>query len=108
MMSIPAIIKAGLAAGTKKAAADLVTQQVGEMMLVLGYTPGDARERILTNIGYYTGYLDHAVADKVLELFDTEHPIFGKTHPTAEEAFRMGQEAGERAKRREDANTQGS
>jgi hypothetical protein len=90
MLSIPSMIKSGLIAGTKEAAAAIVTERVGEMMLELGYEPEKARDIILSNIGYYTGYLDNATADRVMELFDTEHPVFGKTHPTPEEAFRMG------------------
>jgi hypothetical protein len=100
MMTMPEIIKLALKDGTKEGAADLVTQQVGEMMLVLGYTPEDARARVLTNIGYYTGYLDHETADKIMDLFETEHPVFGRTHPTPQEAFRLGKELGEQMKRR--------
>lgn len=94
MMSIPEIIKAGLAAGTKDAAAAIVTERVGEMMLELGYKPEDARKTLLSNIGYYTGYLDHETADKVMELFDTEHPYFGRKHYTPEEILKMGYEIG--------------
>jgi hypothetical protein len=40
-------------------------------------TEEKAREIQLQNIGYYTGYLPRDRALKVLELFGTEHPIFG-------------------------------
>lgn len=53
-----------------------------------------AREILLSNIGYCTGYCDHALADRIMDLFQTEHPVFGKTHPTPEEAFRIGLERG--------------
>jgi hypothetical protein len=95
MMSIPEMIKAGLAAGTKEAAAAIVAERVGEMMLELGYKPDKARDIVLQNIGYYTGYFDNDKADRVMELFETEHPIFGKTHPSPEEAFRLGKAFGE-------------
>jgi hypothetical protein len=99
MMKVPEMIKGALAAGTKAAANDLVTVQVGEMMLVLGYTPEVARDLVLKRIGYWTGYLDHETADNVMELFETEHPVFGRSHPTPEEAFRLGYEPGQRLKK---------
>jgi hypothetical protein len=99
MMSVPELIKAALAAGTKEATNDLITLQVGEMMLVLGYTPEEARRLVLANVGYYTGYLEYEKADKVMELFETEHPVWGKTHPTPEEIARLGREYGERRRR---------
>lgn len=46
------------------------------------------------NIGYLSGYFPREKADRILELFGTEHPVFGKAHPSPEEAFRMGQEWG--------------
>ena len=53
---------------------------------------------MLANIGYFAGYYSAEIADKTYELFETEHPIFGKTHPTKEEAFRKGMEMGKRRK----------
>jgi hypothetical protein len=53
---------------------------------------------IRVSIGYFTGYYDHKTADKVMELFETEHPIFGKKHPTPAEAFTMGIELGKQSK----------
>ena len=55
------------------------------------------------NVGYYSGYCAHDVADRIMELYDCEHPFFGRSHPTAEEAFRMGQELGERLRREAEA-----
>ena len=98
-MNIPEIIKAGLAAGTKEAAAALITERVGEMMLALGYTHEEARKIVLTNVGYYTGYMDNDTADKVMELFDTEHPYFGRKHYTPQEILKMGIEAGQKSRK---------
>jgi hypothetical protein len=100
MMTQPEIIKLALRGGTKEGARRLVQQQVDEMVKVLSYDEAEARRVTLVNIGYYTGYLDHDTADRIMELFDTEHPIFGRTHPTPEEAFRLGRELGEQMKRR--------
>jgi hypothetical protein len=100
MMSMPEMIKLALKAGTKEQSSQLVEAHVAEMTLLLDYDEAEARRVTLVNIGYYTGYLDHETADKVMELFETEHPIFGRTHPTPEEAFRLGRELGEQMKRR--------
>lgn len=45
-----------------------------------------------SNLGYYAGYYDRETAVRVQELFKCVHPIFGKTEPTPEEAFKMGQD----------------
>ncbi|MDR1626999.1 MAG: hypothetical protein LBT33_10720 [Spirochaetia bacterium] len=42
------------------------------------------------NIGYFSGYYDTETMKRVHEVFDTEHPIFGKKEPTPEEAFTAG------------------
>jgi hypothetical protein len=44
------------------------------------------------NIGYFAGYYDSETSRRVQELFETEHPIFGKTEPTPEEAFMAGKD----------------
>jgi hypothetical protein len=100
MMTMPEIIKLALADGTKERASALVEAQVDEMVKMLDYDPAEARRITLVNIGYYTGYLDCTTADKIMELFETEHPVFGRTHPTPTEAFRLGMELGEQMRRR--------
>lgn len=55
-----------------------------------GRDPAEVRKTLLSNIGYYAGYCDLKTADRIYKLFDTEHPIFGHRHPTAEEAFARG------------------
>ena len=42
------------------------------------------------NLGYWAGYYDAETQERVNRLFNTEHPIFGKTQPTPEEAFEAG------------------
>lgn len=49
-------------------------------------------------IGYLAGYCDQAVLDKVVQLFDAEHPVFGKTLPGPERAFAIGLEIGRKLK----------
>ena len=54
-------------------------------------TPGNTPKSVaLVNIGYFAGYCDQKVYDRVMKLFKCKHPIFGDTYPTPEEAFNMG------------------
>ena len=96
---------------TKANAQAIVKEQVDEMVSVLHYDPAEARKIVLSNIGYYCGYYPAELADKVYEMFETEHPVFGKTHPTPEEALRIGMEMGRAAKekaQKEDAEIWGT
>lgn len=68
-----------------------------------GYTRAEAEAFERTNLGYYAGYFDHETRHRVERVFKCAHPIFGAIAkvgaPTAEEAFRMGLEAGQKARR---------
>jgi hypothetical protein len=75
---------------TQEQAAAAVDIEVEEMVRQLGYDEKEARRILLTNIGYFAGYYPNDLADRVYGLFQTQHPIFGLTHPTAEEAFKAG------------------
>ena len=92
MMSISEMIALSLRLGTKEDAKKLVDQRVQEMVSILGYDADQARRTTLQNIGYYTTYIDNESADKVMDLFETEHPYFGRRHPTGEEAWRLSRE----------------
>lgn len=87
---------------SKAQARALVDENVRQMVEILHYSQAEARSFQLRSIGYYTGYLDHASADRIMELFDTEHPIFGREHPTPEEALKKGIAFGEQMKARKD------
>ena len=52
--------------------------------------PAQLRNHVLGNIGYLSGYVDEKNADRILELFQTEHPFFGRSHPSDCEAFAWG------------------
>jgi len=84
---------------TKEEANDVLAEQVKEMV-ILGDSKEEATARMRVNIGYFAGYYSHEIADKAYELFDTEHPIFGKLHPSPQEAARLGIEYGRRSKER--------
>ena len=87
---------------TKEEAAALVDEEVKEAVAAQHITAEDARKNLLASIGYASGYYSYKTADRLLELFDTEHPVFGKTHPTAEEALRMGMEYGKRSQEKKE------
>jgi hypothetical protein len=57
-------------------------------------TKGAARRGILSNIGYMTGYMDAKTSDRVMDLFETEHPFFGREHPDPRLALSMGKRWG--------------
>lgn len=82
---------------TKEEAAALLAAQVDELKSI-GLDEDEARRRILHNIGYFAGYYSAEIQDKAYDLFETEHPIFGRSHPTPEEALRLGLEYGQRLK----------
>jgi hypothetical protein len=83
---------------TKEEAAALVAEEAAAASDFYKIPVETAAANILSNIGYFTGYLDHASADRIMEMFDCEHPVFGRTHPTTEEAYRIGLEYGQRSK----------
>ena len=87
---------------TKEQAAAIVDEEAREYAHFHGTTIQEQRAILLENIGYVTGYLSYKQADNIMELFQTQHPIFGKEHPTAEEAYRLGHEWGTRTKKERD------
>jgi len=91
---------------TKQQAAALVAEEVAAMVEFYKISAEEARKTLLEHIGHVTGYLSHKQADNIMELFDTAHPVFGRQHPSAEEAYRMGHEYAERKRRTLDDKAQ--
>lgn len=56
-----------------------------------------------SNIGYLAGYFDRSTTDRVYEWFETAHPVWGRHHPTPEEALEIGKRMGEAQLRRDEA-----
>jgi hypothetical protein len=60
----------------------------------LGESESDAIARVRDDLGYWAGYYGTAVRERVEDLFDCEHPIFGKhaVHgsPSTDEALDAG------------------
>jgi hypothetical protein len=81
---------------TPEEAAELIEEEVTDRIMVCHISAAEARSTVLENIGYATGYMTPENADRINDLFNTEHPVWGRTHPTAEEALRLGIEYGSR------------
>lgn len=63
-----------------------------------GQTVQEATSIQKQNLGYFSGYYDTKTMQRVQKLFSCQHPIFGSIVPTADEAFKMGQEFAESKK----------
>jgi len=99
LMSLQEIMQRVADGMTKEEANTLLTAQVKEIV-ALGRSQEEATRLVLENIGYYAGYYSHEIADRAYDLFDTEHPIWGREHPSPEEIFRLGLEHGRRSRER--------
>lgn len=83
---------------TTQADADAYFTVIVDHTMHFGKSRDEAVAVVRENIGYYTGYYDRETADRVMRLFNASHPIFGRSYPTTEEAFRTGVEYGEERK----------
>lgn len=75
---------------TKEQATAMLEEGTNAVALEQHWTLERARAALRYDIGYFAGYYDHATADRIYEMYDTEHPIFKRTHPTPAVAFRTG------------------
>lgn len=75
---------------TEQAEADGYFERCVRHGMLFGNSREEAERIERENLGYYAGYYDAETAERVHRLFKTEHPIFGKRTPTAEEAFAFG------------------
>lgn len=66
-------------------------EEAEEFMALYSVESEHAKE----NIGYMAGYCSHEDSQRIYDWFDCQHPIFGTTAPTAEEAFNVGIKLGE-------------
>jgi hypothetical protein len=81
---------------TQARAAEIIEEEAADRETFGKVTVEEARAVLLENIGYMTGYMSPEQGDRIMELFNTEHPIWGRNHPTPEEALRLGIEYGSR------------
>ena len=97
MMMTSEIINAVEKGMTKEEADRIAAAQIAEIVS-LGTDQEEATRRFKSNLGYFAGYYSPEIADKVFDLFETEHPIFGRSYPTPEEALKLGIEWGKRSR----------
>lgn len=98
MQSYGEMFEAASACKTREEAAAFVQNQIRSLM-EQDWTliPEQARQTVLSNIGYMAGYCDRTEAARILELFDTRHPYFGAIEDwpkTPEEAIAIGFKVG--------------
>lgn len=62
---------------------------------VRGCTAQEAVRIASDNIGYFAGYYGRDAQRRVLTYYRVEHPIFGRSEPTPEQAFQTGMVMGE-------------
>ena len=74
---------------TKDDAAALIKERVNEMVELLNYSESDARHIVLQNLGYAAGHYSHEIAERVFDVYGTEHPIYGRNRPNPAEAIQM-------------------
>ena len=81
-----------LACKTKEEASAYLEEEILCTMNMSGRTHDEAKEMVLSNLGYMAGYYDHETAQKINRLFGAVHPVFGSAHyhKTLEEAFEAG------------------
>jgi hypothetical protein len=75
---------------TEAEAKEYLEACIEHRMRVANRTRAEAEHIEKTNIGYWTGYYAHETADRVMRLFDCEHPYFGRDHPPLEKVYAMG------------------
>jgi hypothetical protein len=83
---------------TKEQADAILKEQVEEIVALGDINEEEATRRFLANIGYFAGYYGHDTADKAYDLFGTQHPIWGREHPTPSQILKMGIEYGQRVR----------
>jgi hypothetical protein len=92
---------------TAKQGGAIIEEEVRERMALWEDGRKDENEIraiLKENIGYSTGYCDHEFADRVMEVYECEHPVFGKKHPSPEEALQMGIDYGLRRQQQRGQN----
>lgn len=77
---------------TKDDAAAVLEDEAREYADVLKLSQAEASKMLRENIGYCAYYYTQAQAERILDLFDAEHPIFGRSWPTPEDAVRLSHE----------------
>jgi hypothetical protein len=93
-LTIGEIFEGAMKATEKEEAKQYLNDYTAHIQKYLDETPDPngltAMEIAKQNLGYYSGYYNKEIYERIMELFETEHPVFGKSWPTNEEAYVMG------------------
>ena len=90
------ILGPAMKAQTKAEADDFRAQYMAYIMrMEPDMTVERARQVVQQNIGYYSGYYGKETSQRVLDLYMTAHPVFGRRKPTSEEALEAGRNLAE-------------
>lgn len=96
-------MQAALACRTKDEAEALVVSEIERMQAMAHYRrPEELRLIVKANIGYHSADYTREEAARLLDLFECEHPYFGKIEDwpkTPEETFKRGYERGQTMRR---------
>jgi hypothetical protein len=85
-----------LQCNTKEAAQALIDKEVKRISEESSVNVSEAKRRVIFSIGYMAGYCSNQEeAKQIFEMFETEHPFFGKTLPEPDVAFNLGCRLGE-------------
>jgi hypothetical protein len=76
--------------------ADAYFERLVAHSMSFGKSRAEAEQIERLNLGYWTGYYDEETARRVFTLFKCEHPIFGTSWPSIEEAFEAGVRMGQK------------
>jgi len=67
---------------TPEQARAVLDEETTEYARVLQIPADEARKMLKENLGYCSFYFTRSEALRVLELFDAEHPVYGREWPT--------------------------
>ena len=76
MVEVAELMKRAAACTTKQDADQVLAEIMAALPGKLSH--GDALRIVKENIGYWSGYYSREECKRMLRLFDTQHPIFGK------------------------------
>lgn len=82
-----------LACKTREEATDWLKREVERYATEFGIPATEAVRTIRINLGYMTGYGDSETAQRIFTFFDCQHPYFGTSRPSTEEALAAGKAA---------------
>jgi len=66
---------------TEQEAQEYLAFLIEYYLSVTNWDRAEAQRISLHNIGYYTGYCSPEIANRVMRLFNTQHPVFGAHRP---------------------------